>query len=81
MLIIIISIIIIIIITKLSKEIRTLPRGPIEQTEEWFAGQRLAFSLFVARVWDQGQDTWTVLLSRVIEKGSKYAFECLKETL
>ena len=58
------------------QECRSLPRGPNVSTEDYFAGSRLGFSLYVARSWTRDRKRWTVLISRVLEKTSKYAAVC-----
>ena len=49
----------------------------METTEQWFAGQRLAFSCWVARLWTAHTVEWVVVLSRIVENTSKYALLCL----
>ncbi|MFM7987284.1 MAG: hypothetical protein ACKPKO_49020, partial [Candidatus Fonsibacter sp.] len=63
------------------QETKTLPVGPTTTTEEWFAGSRLGMCTYVARVWSRREDTWVILLSRVLEKSSKWAIECLREAV
>ena len=64
-----------------AQETRTLPRGPVETTEEWYAGQRLGIGCYVCRAWSRNHDQWFVILSRVMEKTSAWALECLHQVL
>ena len=58
-----------------------MPRGPEQATEDWFAGQRMSFSIYVAVCFDRDDITWHIYLSRVMEKSSAYAGQCHKYDL
>ena len=62
-------------------DIETLPQGPEMQTEDFFANMRLAFSMYAARVVDDHNLVWIMLVGRVMEKTSKYAIACLRHAL
>ena len=47
-------------------------------TEQFFAGERLAFNMYVAALWNNEGLTWHVILSRVMEKSSAFAVQCGK---
>ena len=57
-----------------------MPQGPEQCTEEWYAGERLAFSTMVTRLWNQKETQWHIKVSRVMEKTSAYAVACLQDT-
>lgn len=57
-----------------------MPQGPEQCTEEWYAGERLAFSTMVTRLWNQKETQWHIKVSRVMEKTSSYALACLQDT-
>ena len=40
-------------------------------TEQFFAGERLAFYMYVAALWNNEGLTWHVILSRVMEKNQR----------
>ena len=66
------------------QEVGTLPRGPRESSNTWYANARLAFGTLVFFVWGQNMratGTWTSCLSRCLEKGALYSIACLKHIM
>ena len=55
----------------------TLPKGPCELGEDYFAGNRLGVSLMGIKVWgDKLEPRYYLLYGRVIEKSSQYLIAC-----
>ena len=67
-----------------SQEVGTLPRGPVEQIDVWYAGARLAYGTLALKVWGAGvqqSGEWLCYISRCLEKGSHYTLACLKHAM
>ena len=63
------------------KETRSVPCGPIQEVEEFYAPARLGFSMYINRLWAVGFVEWHILVGRVLEKSTDYAMACLDEVL
>ena len=60
---------------------KTLPQGPVECSEDWYALNRLAFSTCGLHLWSDSDDIWVSLFSRVLEKTPEYAVACFTKAL
>ena len=62
---------------KIQQEVKSVPRGPVQTTEDFYANERLGYSLFGCLCWRAGaRSSWHFLFSRVLEKTAAYAVTC-----
>jgi hypothetical protein len=69
------------------EECGTLPRTPVEVSQQWRATERLGYSTLaisattVSPSTSGSRTTWYIFFSRVLEKGPEYPLSCLAELL
>ena len=65
------------------EEIITLPLGPIETNQIWYARSRLAVAVLGAKLWSRScpRGHWYQFASRVLEKTAAYSFSLLGDLL
>ena len=63
--------------------IDSLPKGPVEQVDVYYAGSRLAFSVLGFRIWGAAAPKGALHLcfTRVMEKGCHFALAALRDLL
>jgi len=66
-----------------NQEIGTLPRGPAETIETWYAGSRLAYAVCSVKLWGRNYEMphWLTYCSRVLEKGVDYSMSIFKHAI
>ena len=67
----------------LHEAVKSVPIGPVQTTEKWYAGRRLGVATLGFCVWGAGTEkrTWYNYFSRVLEKGSVYSIAAIKDLL